>query len=352
MFSFFKKRSSKSFKAHINGEAIDLRAKETVLDAALREQITFPHSCKVGGCASCKCRLVKGRVRELTDLGYILSEEELDQGYILACQSVPLTDVEVEVDLHAANFKKTYGRVVAQEKLTHDITHLKLLLEENVSYKAGQYANLTLPDHTEVKRSYSFAKPANPDGTVSFFIRKVPGGVFSTAVHDGDLMGGMVMLEGPQGDFWLRPSKTPLLMVAGGSGLAPILAILQDAVGTDRPVTLLFGARTYRDLYAQDEIAALAGQWRAPFTFVPVLSQEPEDSGWDGARGLVTDFIEGSNTTHSHVYLCGPPAMIDAAEMSLLAGGVDKESVFADRFLTAADLAARQVREPLLKAVS
>lgn len=342
MFSFFKKSAAKSHDAEINGKRIEVQPKETLLHAALREGIDFPHSCRVGGCASCKCRLVSGTVKELTDNGYILSDEELDRGYILACQAVPQSDVKIDVDLRAQDKRKTLkGRVVLQEKLTHDITHLKIQLGEMLSYRAGQFADLSLDSLPGVSRSYSFATPSQPDACVSFFIRGVPGGVFSSEVNNEDLIGRDMTVSGPSGDFWLRTSEAPMVLIAGGSGLAPILAILQDSLaeGCRRPAILLFGAQTQSDLYALDQIQAIKDQWPVSFEFFPVLSREDEGSSWQGARGNVTDVIPKLNLIGSEAYLCGPPAMIDAAEALLIAGGIDRKCIHADRFTTAADAA-------------
>lgn len=335
MFSFFSR--PRPTTASINGRSIGVLPKETLLQAALRQGIEFPHSCRVGGCASCKCRLLEGQVRELTETGYILSDAELDQGYILACQSVPKTDLRIEVDLDTQQARRRVeGRVLAQQRLTHDITRLLLQLDESLAYKAGQYAQLSLAGLPGIARSYSFANAPAADGQVSFFVRQVPGGRFSSYVAEQDLCGQRVAVEGPLGDFWLRPAQAPLLLVAGGSGLAPILALLQQALaeGVSRPVTLLFGARQQRDLYALDELSAIAAQWRGAFRFIPVLSEAAADSDWQGARGLVTEHLPAALEAGAHAYLCGPPAMIDSAVALLRGQGVSGEQIHADRFTT------------------
>lgn len=347
MFSFFKKAAP--VQATINGQAITVQPKETLLQAALRQGIDFPHSCRVGGCASCKCKLLDGQVKELTQSSYILSDEDLDNRMILACQAVPRTDVRIEVDLAAAQARRTVGgRVVAQDRLTHDIVRLRLQLDEALPYKAGQFAELSLDGLPGVARSYSFATAPQADATVSFFVRQVPQGQFSGHVGTHNLVGQRASVQGPLGEFWLRPGQGPLLMVAGGSGLAPILAMLEDAraQGTQRPVTLLFGARTQADLYAQDTLAQLARDWPAGLRFVPVLSAEPEGSGWRGERGLVGERVAhelaamGAAADHAQAYLCGPPPMVDAVSASLQQRGWSRERIHADRFTTLHDTAA------------
>jgi NAD(P)H-flavin reductase/ferredoxin len=327
--------------ALINGRRVAVGRKETLLDAALRGGVDFPNSCRVGGCASCKCQLVSGRVKELTESAYILSDEEVKQGFILACQSVPLSDVSVKVELdRPALSRASSGHITAQHKLTHDITQLDVQLDQPMQYRAGQFTDLSIAALPGVRRSYSFATPAQQNGMVSFFVRKVPAGRFSSLVNDTDVCGERVTLSGASGDFWLRPAAAPMLLVAGGSGLAPMLALLQDALdsGVSRSVTLLFGAREEKDLYALDQINSIAAQWPGRFRFIPVLSDAAADASWRGARGLVTEQIPEVLERGAHAYLCGPPGMIDSAVAQLRAQGVGSEHIHADRFLTQNDV--------------
>ena len=324
--------------ATINGRPIAVGPHETLLTAALRQGVALPFSCRVGGCGSCKCRLVEGRVKELTETGYILSDDDIAQGGILACQSVPQTDVRIEVDLSAQPLRRSIaGRVVAQRRLTHDITALDVQLDQGLPYLPGQHASVSIGALPGVVRNYSFAAPVRPDAQVSFFVRKVPQGAFSTLVDEQDLIGQPLQVDGPVGDFWLRPTAAPLLFVAGGSGLAPVLAMLQHAVDSDADhssATLLFGARERRDLYALEQIDAIARRWRGGLRFVPVLSEGRDDAAWTGARGLVTDFVADALEPGTQAYLCGPPAMIDAAVALLQQQGVRREHIHADRFTT------------------
>jgi NAD(P)H-flavin reductase/ferredoxin len=339
MFSFLSRK--KPTTARINAlPVITVNPKETLLQAALREGIDFPHSCRVGGCAACKCKLVEGKVKELTQTAYILSDEDLDQGYILACQSVPQTDIKIEVDLSRQQaHRQVTGRVIAQERLTHDITLLRVQLDESLPYKAGQFANISVAPLSELSRSYSFATAAQPDSQVSFYVRKVSGGAFSTMINESDVLGKAVTVDGPMGDFWLRPADAPMMLVAGGSGLAPIVALLQEAIkeGVSRSVTLLFGAREEKDLYALDAIREIAARWKGGFTFVPVLSAAAADASWKGERGMVGDKISALIAPGSHAYLCGPPQMIDACSALLQQHGVSREHIHADRFTTLHD---------------
>lgn len=332
--------SREAHSALINAQRIRVAGDETLLQAALREGLDFPNSCRVGGCASCKCRLLEGQVEQRRDTSYLLSDAELDAGMILACQSRPLSDVRIAVDLPqaaAARPLRVSGTIIGQQRLTADITRLRVQLDSPLPYQAGQYAALTLSSLPGLRRNYSFAAPCSPDNSVEFFVRQLPGGAFSSRVHGQDLRGETLQLEGPLGDFTLRASDTaPLLMVAAGSGLAPVLAILKDALaqGRRRPATLLFGARSASDLYALDEIEALARQWPAEFRFVPVLSGADPDSTWQGARGHVTDLLAEHLSAGAQAYLCGPPAMVDAAQSRLLELGLPADQIHADRFIS------------------
>lgn len=330
------RRTSTTTRAEVNGQSITVQPGETLLAAALREGIDFPHSCRVGACASCKCRVTKGQVHELTETGYILSKDEIAGGTVLACQSVPDSDIEVEVEMAA---QAVGGTIVAWTKLTHDITRVVIQGDAPIDYKAGQYTLLSLDGLDGVTRSYSFAAPPRADGRIEFFIRHVPGGKFSSVVQFEDLVGRRVTMRGATGDFWLREDDAPLVLVAGGSGLAPILALLEDAAnrGVKRSVTLLFGARRKRDLYALDRINALVDRWQGEFVYVPVLSEATDEDGWDGAEGLVTELIAEHTAAGAHGYLCGPPGMVDAGVEQLRSAGVDTGHIHFDRFTTAAD---------------
>ncbi len=338
MFGFLSAGAARAGTvATVNAQPIRVQPGETLLSAALREGVDFPHSCRVGGCGSCKCTLVEGQVRELTEFSYLLSQEELAQRTILACQSVPLGPVRVEVaQTRALAVQELGATVVAQEALTHDIQRLQLQLDAPLHYKPGQFAQLRLESLPGQDRSYSFANPPNAQGVVEFFVRRVPGGLFTGHVHDHSLVGTRAQVQGPLGQFWLRTAQAPLLFIAGGSGLAPVIAMLRDlqVQGSARAVTVLFGARTQADLYCMDELRALEAGWGGPFRLVPVLSDAQDDARWHGARGWVTTQLSQVVEPGLHAYLCGPPAMVDAAHATLLQSGVPRAHIHADRFLT------------------
>jgi NAD(P)H-flavin reductase/ferredoxin len=340
-----------------SGKRLRITPRDTLLQSALAQGLAFPHNCRVGGCGECKCRLVEGKVKELTDKSYLLSAEELRDNYILACQSLPRSDLTIEVRLNPTALShplvSTRARIVRLEPLTHDILRVSLQLDQALAYTAGQYAEIRIPAAAGAQagapRSYSFAGAPGREGArsqVEFFIRKVAAGAFTEWLFKHASPGAELELQGPYGDFHLRPGPRPILCIAGGSGLAPIKAMLEQAQ-IERPeprdLMLIFGARTQADLYAQAQLDALAGSWPGRFEVVPVLSAEPEDSDWSGARGLVPALLaqrtSGDLADHD-VYLCGPPQMIDACLEVLSARGVPAAQIHFDKFLDSGHAAA------------
>ncbi|ODU68260.1 MAG: oxidoreductase [Novosphingobium sp. SCN 66-18] len=340
MFSFLKKQ--RSSKVSIAGEPaiLEVPRGKTLLEAMLAEGLAMPHDCKVGSCGTCRFKLVDGKIGELSPSALVLEREELAAGYRLACQAMPRSDLTIALNAPLAmqsTVEDYIGTIIAAPRLCQDIIGLTLELDRPLPFSPGQYADLTAPG-IEGPRSYSFAfAPERGEAQrLEFHVRHVPGGLFTDWLFGQDRTGQELRLSGPFGQFRLKDSAAPMLCLAGGSGLAPIMAILQQAraMGATRPVTLLYGARTRQHLYCLEEIEALRAAWKAPFEFVPVLSEEDVDSAWAGARGLVTEPIARlPDQARSEAYLCGPPAMIDAAEAQLMQHGVLPGLIAADRFL-------------------
>jgi p-cymene monooxygenase electron transfer component len=341
--SLFGPKKAKYVEVAPFGSRYEVPSGETMLEAALKNGVPFPHNCTVGTCGSCKCKLKSGRVNALTDFGYTLSQQEIAAGFILACQAIPrdeLTEVEVESQASDAPAPEQFkGSITATETLTHDIVRIGVKLDRPVRYVAGQYANLKYAG-IERARNYSFADAPTREGreSISFFIRKVPGGVFTEALFSGQLNDIALEIDGPHGNFHLHPGADPMICIAGGSGLAPLLSLLEDGQKNrvKRPCAFLFGARTQADLYALDQIKQIASGWAEKFVFLPVLSHEPADSSWTGARGLVTQFITDAlpdiDWTRAEGYMCGPPGMIDAGIASMTEVGMPLERIFYDKF--------------------
>lgn len=348
MFGLFKKRDHSATLLPA-GIRLNVKGGEKLLSAALAAGLGWPHDCRVGSCGSCRCVLKEGRVKSLTDLSYTLTPEEIAGGTILACQTLLKSDVTVDIRLSADTgvtpTRTLHGFIRDARRLTHDILEVEVELADGsfADARAGQYVDVQLASLAQ-PRSYSFARaPTQADRRrrLTFFIRHVPGGEFTDWLFGADRRGTELELVGPYGQFYLRAGAGRVICVAGGSGLAPIHALLEDAAerGVERDCLLFLGARTQVDLYYLDELAALARRWAGVFDIVPALSSEPGESPWDGARGLVTDELTRRLAAGcgpgDQAYLCGPPAMIDAGIAALARIGLPPEAIFFDKFLDA-----------------
>ncbi|HEY2706110.1 MAG TPA: FAD-binding oxidoreductase, partial [Candidatus Dormibacteraeota bacterium] len=212
---------------------------------------------------------------------------------------------------------------------------LRLVDPPEMAFSAGQFVNVEVPGTPEV-RAFSMMNPPSRSGVVQLLVRLLPGGLFSGYLEREARIGDRVTLHGPLGMFRVRLSHRPMVMVAGGSGLAPILSMIADQAerGAERAVILYHGARTRQDLCFLDRVTAL-GRRLPGFRFVPVLSHEPEDSAWEGARGFVHDLLVATapDLREHDAYLCGPPAMIEATIPVLVARGIRERNVYFDAFV-------------------
>jgi p-cymene monooxygenase electron transfer component len=340
--SLFGKAEPQIVLVNPSGLQLTVEPGETILEQALKKGAPYPHDCTVGTCGACRTKLISGKVDAITPFGYTLSREELEAGYILACQAVPKTELVVEVELQSDTIEHvtTSARLVEVTPLTHDIMRMVWDTELPLNYRAGQYLNMRWNDGA-VHRSYSLATAPEKTGQTRLvtFIRHVPGGAFTDSLFSGEAEKFSYELDGPHGQFWLRPGKGPMLCIAGGSGLAPIVSLLEDASRkrTRRDCVLLFGGRGKRDLYCETEIAAVRTAWTAGFDFWPVLSETPEP---DLRAGMVTAHIADALERlgpDTQAYLCGPPAMIDAAMAELVRLGVPLDAIFYDKFTDASN---------------
>jgi len=339
VFEFLKRRDCVA-AVQPSGLTLTVRHGEKLLTAALAAGLDWPHDCRVGSCGTCRCRLLKGKIKRLTDFSYTLDQAALGAGYILACQSRLASDIEVEVAL-GSSAETHAAHIAALRALTHDIVELEVGVPRGAfaTAQAGQYLNVSRPGMPE-PRSYSLARVPHAAGErLCFLIRHVPGGAFTDWLFAAPRVGNELTLRGPFGSFGYHAGSGPMVVVAGGSGLAPIYAVLEQAAnaGVTRACKLFFGARTQADLYYLDEIAALQARWRDAFELVTVLSAEADDSAWTGPRGFVTDAIPAALVREpgAQAYLCGPPAMVDAGVARLSALGLAPDALFCDRFLDA-----------------
>ncbi len=340
------------------GECLEVEERQSVLDACLRAGFYLPHACCHGLCATCKVQVLDGEVDHGEASSFALMDFERDEGKILACcatlQSdlVIEADIEEEPDARSIPVRDFQARVSRIETLTPTIKGFWFELEAGakLDFQAGQYVNLHLPDGS-ASRAFSLAnRPGQAE--LELNIRRVPGGQVTTYLHDQLQVGDRLTLSGPYGRFFVRESAgLPTLFIAGGSGLSSPRAMILDllARGSRLPITLIYGARSRAELYYHEEFLALVEEYSA-FTYLPVLSDEPAESGWNGAWGLAHDaaraHFEGDFRGHK-AYLCGPPAMIEACIATLMQGRLFEEDIYTEKFFSAAD--AQQVRSPLFR---
>ena len=342
------------------GQTLDVEEGQTILDACLRQGVWLPHACCHGLCATCKIQVTDGEIEHGAASPFALMDFERDEGKCLACcatlQSDTVIEAEIDEDPDAENLPvRDYTATVSRiEALTPTIKGIYLTLSagEHLAFQAGQYINATIPG-VDTPRAFSLANA--PQSTeLELNIRLVPGGQATTWLHDTLKVGDTLALSGPYGRFFVRKSaQQPLLFLAGGSGLSSPKSMVMDvlAEGCTLPITLVQGARCRAELYAFDELTALAAA-HPNFTYLPALSAEPEDSDWQGARGHVHEVAKAhfdSDFRGHKAYLCGPPVMIEACIATLMQGRLFERDIYTEKFFSAAD--AQQVWSPLFRNV-
>jgi CDP-4-dehydro-6-deoxyglucose reductase len=315
---------------------------ETVLEAALREGYRLPYGCRNGTCGSCKGKVAAGSVDHGNSRDTALNANERAAGLALFCQAQPRSDLIIECrEIGVAKdipVKTLPCRVQSLERVAPDVMRIRLRLpaSERLQFLAGQYIDILQRDGT--RRSLSLANPPHDDGLLELHLRNY-GGPFSTHVFTQMKEKDILRFEGPLGTFYLREdSIKPAVLIAGGTGFAPIKAIIEHAIHhkLKRPLLLYRGARHAADLYL-DELPA-AWQRDHGITYVPVLSDATAEDEWTGRRGLVHEAVMADlpDLSEHEVYACGAPAMIDAARRDFLAHcGLPEAAFYADAFTPA-----------------
>ncbi len=328
---------------------------ETILDGALRNGIVLPYSCRSGSCGTCKATVLAGTVDYGVYEEKALPPEERAAGKALLCQALPLSDLVVDVrEVMAAadiEIKTLPCRVVKMERAAHDVMVLSLKLpqHERLRFLAGQYVDILLRDGH--RRSFSLANPPSQDDVLEVHVRRVPGGKFTEQVFSALKEKDLLRFRGPLGIFFLRtdeappaesaePSARPILLIAGGTGFAPIKSIVLNAIarGIKRPMHFYWGTRARRDLYMHD--LALGWQRDHPeFRYTPVLSEAPGADVWDGRTGWVHEAVLADYPALAgiDVYASGPPPMIEAIRTRFPPHGLDEDRLHYDSFEFAHD---------------
>jgi CDP-4-dehydro-6-deoxyglucose reductase, E3 len=324
--------------------SFDVAPEQSLLDAALDASLNLPHSCKGGNCGSCRARLLRGEIHYPNGPPLGLSESEAADGFVLMCQARARSDLLIETceitSPDQALIKRLPARIERALPLSHDVMglYLRLPAAEAFHFEAGQYIDVMLPGGR--RRSFSIASPPHDSRLLELHVRRVAGGEFSAPLFDAGTRSALLNIEGPLGQFAYRPGTAPMLLVGGGTGLAPLLSILRHVAenGIGRDMTLYWGVRSERDLYAHDLLEKPAARFR----YVPVLS-EPSPA-WEGARGWVHEAVLENigDLERYDVYAAGPPAMIAAVRREFGRRGVEASRLFFDSFDYAPDALERQ----------
>ncbi len=325
-----------------SGHRFAVEEDETILDAAIRQDIGLPYGCRNGFCGACMATLVEGEV------AYPEGEPDklidAPENACLPCQAVPRSDLVLEVEEietpEEIQPRTMPVKVVRIDHLADDVVRLWLKLPEaqRLQFMAGQYLDFLLDDGR--RRAFSIANPPHEDDLIELHIRHVDGGVFTDWAFNRMKDGTILRIEAPLGTFTLdETSDRPLLFIAGGTGFAPVKSQIEHAfhAGIDRPMVLYWGVRSQKDLYLPD----LPRQWEQEhdhFRFVPVLS-EP-DEGWEGRTGWVHEAVLedlGDRLPEYDIYMAGPPAMVSAARKAFIERGVPESRLHYDSFEYAGD---------------
>lgn len=324
---------------------------ESILGAALREGYYLRYGCKGGGCGTCKALLVEGDAED-TGSTFALPNSARAEGWVLLCSSTALDDCVVDVsamELSEAEFlggdqiATIEATLESVEELTPTIygVTLRLVDPPMISFTAGQFVNVEVPGPADVlgpggagARAFSMANSPRDNSRIELIVKRLPGGRFSGYLKSAARIGDVIRLHGPLGSLRVRPSYRKIIMIAGGSGLAPLMSMLTDLAEKRDPraATLFFGARTRDELYHVERIGQLCDM-SAALEFVPVV-QYPTP-GWRGDAGLVTEAVARHmpSLRGYDAYLCGPPPMVAAARELVLRLGVREPNVYYDTFV-------------------
>ena len=324
-----------------SGHVFEANEGETLLDAGLRQGLMMPYGCRSGACGACRGKVLNGRIEHGDAQEFALPEKDRAAGFALFCCASAKSDLVIEAHEVRSTQDIPVKTLPAKiHKLTRAapdvmIVELKLPANERLQFLAGQYIEILLKEGQ--RRAFSLANAPHDDSFLQLHIRRIPGGQFTEHVFDGLKERDLWRINGPHGSFFLREdSAKPMLLVAGGTGFAPIKAIVEHAIaeGIKRPIALYWGARSQSDLY----LLPLAEQWartQANLRFIPVLSDSPESDLWQGRTGLAhtAAMLDFPDLSGHQAYVCGSPAMVAAARGDFVGQcGLPENEFFADSF--------------------
>lgn len=324
-----------------SGKTIIAKEGQTLLDAAIRNGIQIPYGCRHGSCSACKAQVLEGDYQLMDRVSeYSLMSFEREEGFVLLCSTVAESNlvVEIEEDEADVSFFPVHdfrAEVAENVQSTPDIHTIKLKLTapDSIRYAAGQFFEFDIPGLDDT-RAYSMANPYTEDGVVEFHVKRIPHGKGSNYMCDlqpGDIVSG----SAPYGKMQLRDRSKDMIFVAGGSGMAPIKALIEELFSSPYHGNALFfyGARTEKDLYLLDEWRQLETK-HPNFRFIPALSNQDSSEGWNGETGFIADVVKRNMTSMKNMdaFLCGPPVMIETTVDVLVQGGIKGSDILYDEF--------------------
>ena len=320
---------------------VDVAPGASILAAALQSGIRLVHQCESGSCGTCVGRIVAGATATVPDRALALLPSEIAQGLRLTCSTIPASDVIVEFDYPSSLLTGPQPDVIEAnvtgiDWVCRSVIRLDVGIPPGSDFRfdAGQYVRFRIPG-SDQWRSYSMATTAAATGPMQFLIRYIAGGAMSEYLKTACRLGDPIDLEGPMGSFSVVPEDGPILMVAGGTGLAPIMAMLDSlrtASGPRRSVVLCFGCADEDDVFYLDELE-LRVFWMPTLTLRTAVERKTTAAS-ASAIGTAVSLITDADLAHEGLaaYLCGPPGMIEAARERLIGGGVASERIFAEQF--------------------
>jgi Na+-transporting NADH:ubiquinone oxidoreductase subunit F len=315
---------------------------DTLLSALVDQKIFIPSACGgKGSCGYCKVTVIEGGGQILpTELGYVTKDERLE-GVRLACQLKVKESLRIQIPEELFSVRQMTCEVAFLKSVTPTIKHLRVTLPANAdfTFKPGQYVQILAPKYKgneeEVYRAYSIASSPDDHEGLELFIGLVEGGVATTFVHEHLQVGQPLIVVGPYGEFYYHENERPMILVAIGTGMSPIMSILKYMKDhkINRQATFFFGARTREDLFEMDTLMALESEM-PNLEVITCLSRPTEQCHWDGDVGRVTDLIKKylKDAENSEAYLCGSPKMIDSVIPLLAEKGLPENLIFYDKF--------------------
>ncbi len=328
---------------------------ESVLNAALRQGVMLPYSCKNGTCGSCAGKLESGRVHYPLHPPLALSTGDLVAGKALLCQAEPLGDLVIRVrEIEAVRdiqVRRLPARVIEKTALTSEVMRLKIRLPaaQRLQFLAGQYIDVLLPGGK--RRAFSIASSPQIEDVLELHIRHVKGGGFTGWVFDELRERDILRLEGPLGTFFIRNDEPdrPMILMGGGTGFAPLKSMIEDLLSQrdERPLHLFWGARTAAELYMHDEALQWAQQ-NKHINYSTALTEPGKNAPAGSFEGFVHEAVlqQYPNLDAFDIYMSGPPAMIDAGRTAFLEHGARQRRIFFDSFEFGLDVPVRVLARP------